>query len=88
MQSADASDPGTHVRHTGELEQPLNGAVLAEQSVEDRQHDVDLAEKLPALRIPPVGTGRVSATGRSSSRAAPELSSHRPSRPIPIVWMS
>ena len=38
------SNAGADVGHACELEQPLHRAVLAERAVEDRQHDVDLAE--------------------------------------------
>ena len=45
MQSADAVDAGADVRHPGELEQALHRAVLAEGAVQDREHDVDGAER-------------------------------------------
>ena len=40
-----AEHAGADVRHAGELEQPLHRAVLAERAVQDRQHDVDGAER-------------------------------------------
>ena len=42
-------DAGADVRHVGELEQPLHRPVLAEGAVEDRQHDIDGAERLRDL---------------------------------------
>ena len=38
-------DPGADVGDVGELEQPLHRAVLAERSVEDRQHDLDAGQR-------------------------------------------
>ena len=48
-------DAGADVRHPGELEQPLHGPVLAERPVQDRQHDVDAAERAGAAAV---GIGR------------------------------
>ncbi len=39
------------VRHAGELEQSLNGAVLAERPVQDRQRDVDRAQRPCGRRV-------------------------------------
>ena len=38
------SDTSADVRHACEFEQPLHRSVLAERAVQDREHDVDLAE--------------------------------------------
>ena len=38
-------DARADVGHARELEEPLDGAVLAERAVEDRKDDVDLAER-------------------------------------------
>ena len=43
-------DAGADVGHRGELEQALHRAVLAERAVQDRQHDVDRAERRRARR--------------------------------------
>ncbi len=45
---------GAHVGHAGQLEEALHGAVLAEGPVQQREDDVDLAERLgePAVREP------------------------------------
>ena len=51
MQSAEAATPGADVGHAGELEQALDGPVLAERPVQDRQHDVDRAERLRRARV-------------------------------------
>ena len=40
-------DAGADVGHARELQQALDGAVLAERAVQDGQHDVDGAERLP-----------------------------------------
>ena len=40
---------GADVGHVEALEQPLHGAVLAERSVQDREHDVDAVEPAPRL---------------------------------------
>ena len=39
-----AEHTGTDVRHVGQLEQTLHGAVLAEGPVQDWDHDVDIRE--------------------------------------------
>ena len=85
-------DPCADVRDARELEQALDGAVLAEGAVQDRQHDVDLAER---------GRGRgvrddrqcLSAGSdprvRPSSRAfAPSTSSQRPALSISTTTVS
>ena len=51
MQSAEAATPGADVGDAGELEQALDGAVLAERAVQDGQDDVDGAERLGRLRV-------------------------------------
>ena len=38
-------DAGAHVGHARELEQALHRPVLPERTVQDRQHDLDLAER-------------------------------------------
>src|SRR5580765_1243341 len=43
-------DAGADVRDNGELEQSLDGAVLPERAVQDRQHDVDGAESGRGVR--------------------------------------
>ena len=74
-------DAGADVRDTGELEQSLDGAVLPERAVEDRQHDVDGAESGRGVRR---GDGQ-----RLRDRAVPPVpSSQRPSRPIATVTTS
>ena len=42
--AAEASTPGADVRDPGQLEQPLQGAVLAVRTVQEREDDVDLSE--------------------------------------------
>ena len=44
MQSAEAATPAPTYGNAGELEEPLDGAVLPERPVQDREHDVDPAE--------------------------------------------
>ncbi len=65
-----------------ELEEPLDGAVLAEGPVQHREDDVHLAERLDR---PPVGRNR-EAAGRAAVQLAcdPAPSSQTPSRPISI----
>ena len=53
-------DAGADVRHAGELEQALDGAVLAERAVQDREDDVDGAERRRGLES--ASTGSVSVT--------------------------
>ena len=43
--SADAATPAPTYGDVRELEQPLHRPVLAERPVQDRQHDVDRAER-------------------------------------------
>ena len=45
-----ADDPGAHVRQVGQLEQPLDGAVLAVRTVQQREHDVDAEAAAPGMR--------------------------------------
>ena len=44
MQTARRRDAGADVGHAGELEQALDGAVLAERAVQDRKDDVDVSQ--------------------------------------------
>ena len=88
-----AGDAGADVRDAGELEQSLDGAVLAERAVEDRQHDVDGAER--GERSGLGGNGqRLRRTSRPQRRpgparaAAPGSSAQRPSRPIATLTTS
>ncbi len=79
-------DAGADVRHAGQLEQPLDGAVLAEGAVQDRQDDVDGAERLRRLRV-----GEHRQRLRDPALYTVPLgasSAQRPSRPISIVVVS
>ena len=49
--SAERRDAGPDVRDARELEQALHRAVLAERAVEDRQDDVDRAERGERARL-------------------------------------
>jgi hypothetical protein len=41
METAEASTPGADIRQVGQFEQALDGTVLAEGAVQDREDDVD-----------------------------------------------
>ena len=51
MHSAEAATPAPTYGDSGELEEALDGPVLAERAVEDRQHDVDLADRARRRRV-------------------------------------
>ena len=85
MQSAEASDAGADVGDAGELEQALHGAVLAERAVQDRQHDVDGAERRRAPSRPGPAASRQSSRGQLGLASRRVGSAQRPSRPISTV---
>ena len=68
MQSADAVTPAPTYGHVRELEQALDGSVLAERPVQHREDDVD-ARRASRGRCD-VGTGSVSAAERPSRSSA------------------
>ena len=80
---------GEHARadvaHAGELEQALQGAVLAVRAVQQRQDDVDVAElarHLAGLEHDHARAGRVAREQR------PSCPSHRPTGSVPPVIAS
>ena len=80
---------GGHARadvgDAGELEEPLDGAVLAERPVQDGEDDVHLAERLRHAPSPRPGRGRPSGRlAELERRLRRRGSSQRPSRPISI----
>ena len=81
MQSADAGDAGSDVRDTRELEQALHRPVLAERPVQDRQDDVDRAQRRRRVR-------RRDGQRLGHRAVAASPSSQRPSRPIATVTTS
>ena len=91
------SDAGADVGHVREVEQALHCSVLAERPVEERQDDVDLAERRrhTARRdrerlggTPSRDWAADSARGPDPSSRGPAPSSQRPSRPIATVTAS
>ena len=68
MHSDEASTPGADVGHVEQLEQALDGAVLAERAVQHREDGVG-AEQAAARRRAPAARrrARASAPSRSSS---------------------
>ena len=83
-------DAGADVGDAGELEQALDGAVLAERAVQHGQDDVDGAERLGRLRVGEDGETLCDCRTSPSSAASPSPGprAQRPSRPIAIVVVS
>ena len=79
-------DAGADVGDARELEEALHGAVLAERAVEDREHDVDLAERRGRRGV---GDDRERLDARAAEAPArPEASSQRPPRSISTTTVS
>ena len=80
-------DARADVGHAGELEEALHRAVLAERAVQDRQHDVDLAERRRGRRVRDDRKG-LDARYRASSLGDPLASSQRPPLSISTTTVS
>ena len=86
MQSAEAATPAPDVGDAGELEQALHGPVLSERPVEDREHDVDLAQRRGGCGV--ARRRGASPTLVSGISPRPLASSQRPARSISTTTVS
>ena len=76
------------VRHAGELEQALDGAVLAVRAVQDGEHDVDGGQHLTGRRRPATAVGRVRRGSAGSASSVPDVALTSGSRPSVIASVS
>ena len=77
-----------HVRHAGEFEQALDGAVLAVRAVQHREHHVDGGQQLPAAPCPSDSSSPRAAGSAGSASAVPDVPLTSGSRPSVIARLS